>query len=175
MFTRNWYKAQASHFSAESQMYKSVGGSEFQINYGYLAKGLSPGYKDGSAFSSSAHTLLTMMNGYGGAILGTGNTPPTLDDYKLSGNLVTGFSYTSSKKVTFEDNGATIEFLYTITNTTEDSIYIGEIGIISNLNGNSNGENYKALLERTVLDSPVTIPAGGVGQITYTIRMNYPT
>ena len=30
-------------------------------------------------------------------------------------------------------------------------------------------------VERTVLETPVTIPAGGVGQVTYTIRMNYPT
>lgn len=29
-------------------------------------------------------------------------------------------------------------------------------------------------INRTVFDTPVTIAAGGVGQVTYTIRMNYP-
>ena len=57
----------------------------------------------------------------------------------------------------------------TITNNNATDITIGEVGIVYQ------GSNTAALLERTVLDSPITIPAGGVSQITYTIRMNYPT
>ena len=41
--------------------------------------------------------------------------------------------------------------------------------------GNSIYTTYPYLIERTVLESPITIPAnGGVGQVTYKIRMDYP-
>lgn len=58
----------------------------------------------------------------------------------------------------------------TITNNNETDITIGEVGIVY-----QTGSSYSVLFERTVLESPITIPAGGVGQVTYTIRMNYPT
>ena len=105
-------------------------------------------------------------------VLGTGNEPPALSDYKLSGDIVTGFG----SNVSFSGENAGDETysqgtaVMTITNNNETDITIGEVGIVY-----QTGSSYSVLFERTVLESPITIPAGGVGQVTYTIRMNYPT
>lgn len=109
----------------------------------------------------------------GGTILGTGTTPPTLDDYQLSGNQITTFTYSVNTTKTADDNGIEMSFTFTITNTGSESFTIGEVAVF----GKPGGKNaeHNALLERTVLDTPVTISAGGVGQVTYTIRLNYPT
>lgn len=73
-----------------------------------------------------------------------------------------------------DDNGITMPWIYTITNSSATDITIAEVGLWGYINyAASSMEN--ALLERTVLDEPVTIPAGGIGMVTYSIRYNYPT
>ena len=68
--------------------------------------------------------------------------------------------------------------MFTLTNTGSEDFTISELGLvtyayITNTNGYCYENNF--LLERTVLENPITIPAnGGVGQVTYTIRMDYP-
>ena len=100
-------------------------------------------------------------------VLGDGDAAPTLDDCKLSGNVLSTITYNADVTRENEDGGATITALYTITNTGTEDITIKELGMIYT--------NGPVMYERTVLDSPVTIPVGGIGQVTYTIRLNYPT
>ena len=76
--------------------------------------------------------------------------------------------------VTPDESGLTITALYTITNTGSSAFTIGELGLIAATYTNVS-TNSKCLVERTVLDTPVTIPAGGIGQVEYTITFNYPT
>lgn len=116
-----------------------------------------------------------------GVVFGTGNTPPTSDDYTLSGSGVDGLSNSNITYVISYENSETTRSIiatYTITNSTGADITIGEVGLVCTLygtrSGYTSGSYYPILVERTVLDSPVTIPADGVGQVTYTIRMNYP-
>lgn len=109
--------------------------------------------------------LETVSNGYGkgGVLFGDGNTPGGLDDYKLSGNIVTSIT-ASVSRTNNEHNATEIPFIYTITNNSSNTITIGEVAV-----------NYSGyIIERTALDTPLVIEAGGIGQLTYTIRMNYP-
>ena len=113
-----------------------------------------------------------------GVVFGTGTSAPTEDDYSLSGNLIAGLStnnVTTTSSFDVDVDGCTYTCVYTISNTTGSDITIGEIGICSYMNGKfavSTSNRYiPVLIERTVLDSPVSIPAGGVGQVTYTIRI----
>ena len=106
-----------------------------------------------------------------GVHFGTGTAIPTSDDYKLE-NRITMISsdYPVTKKVT--QNGDTITGVYTITNNTSNDITITEIGLYGKAlySGTS---SYLYLVDRTLLDSPVTIPAnGGIGQVTYTITVS---
>lgn len=109
-----------------------------------------------------------------GVVFGTGNIAPALGDYCLSGDFIKGISATYAVKQTDADDGYTMSFVYTITNNNSEDITIGEVGVVEFAHDGNNINGY-ALTERTALESPVTIPAGGVGQVTYTIRMNYPT
>jgi hypothetical protein len=183
MVLRNWYKALTAEmynkYNNNDARGKNTSGYDAYFTgssssggvYSYTSLTLAC---DPSQISSNNYSPL-MSNvrtnyGYGGVVFGTGDTAPTFDDYKLSGDLVTTMSASASVVVTTEDDGYTYVATYTIANTGSADITIKEVGLI--LQGRSNSS---FLIERTVLDSPLTISVGGVGQLVYTIRMNYPT
>lgn len=85
--------------------------------------------------------------------LGTGNVTPTIDDYKLSGELVTGL--TSQEQSTTANNNS-ITFSAIATNNTESPVTIKEIG----LGGYYNDPACVFLLTRDVLATPVTLNTG---------------
>lgn len=117
-----------------------------------------------------------------GVVFGDGNVAPTVDDITLSGNPILGLSssnITISASVVSETTYYEKTCIYTIHNDTGADITIGEIGLFCSFYGQkrqyySDYVQCPYMIERTALESPVTIPAGGVGQVTYTIRINYP-
>lgn len=117
-----------------------------------------------------------------GVVFGTGNTAPTAEDYRLSGDFISGLSasnVTLVEQKTIADSGYSICYVYTISNTTQNDITIGEVGLTASLSRKTTESattHYDAvLIERTALESPITIPAGGIGQVTYAITLQYPT
>ena len=95
--------------------------------------------------------------------LGTGNTAPTIDDYKLSGDLITGL--TSQGQKTSATNNS-ITFSATATNNTESPVTIKEIG----LGGfKSTTGACVVLLTRDVLATPVTLNVGDSKTFSITI------
>lgn len=117
-----------------------------------------------------------------GVVFGTGNRTPSIDDYTLSGDLVEDLTTNNVTQVltTTEDDGRCSRVAeYTISNTTGADITIGEVGLVyyvsHRLSASNTNVRYSAyLFERTALEAPVTIPAGGIGRVTYTITMNDP-
>lgn len=116
-------------------------------------------------------------------IFGTGNVSPTTDDYRLSGDVIRGLSPTNVTLTSvFERVNGVNKLIttYTISNTLGKDITIGEIGIMTTIRAyyylysqNKNGYDIyiPILLERTALDEPITIPADGIGKVTYTLEM----
>lgn len=94
--------------------------------------------------------------------LGTGNVTPTIDDYKLSGELVTGL--TSQEQSTTANNNS-ITFSAIATNNTESPVTIKEIG----LGGYVNSPDCVFLLTRDVLATPVTLNTGDSKRFSITI------
>ena len=95
--------------------------------------------------------------------LGTGNTAPTIDDYKLSGELITGL--TSQVQNTSATNNS-ITFSATATNNTDAPVTIKEIG----LGGfKSSTGACVVLLTRDVLPTPVTLNVGDSKTFSITI------
>ncbi len=115
-----------------------------------------------------------------GVIFGTGNTPPTKEDHCFSGSALTALKAANIivfVKTETDEEGVHIRGSYTISNTTAAEITVGEVGLMEccswrrpSTNSNNQGG---VLLERTVLDTPITIPAGGVGVVQYTINLGY--
>ena len=93
--------------------------------------------------------------------LGTGNVTPTIDDYKFSGELVTGL--TSQKRSTTANNNS-ITFSAIATNNTESPVTIKEIGL-----GGYNTTKCVVLLTRDVLATPVTLNTGDSKTFSITI------
>lgn len=145
------------------------------------------GYKDDCSYYASDTILLTMAlransglsfyyaysnyNSY--IVLGRGRTPATVNDYKLENMITSGLSATVSNSV--DENGDCTQKLV-ITNTSSGDITIGEIGLSAPFYRSTiSSDRGMALMDRTVLDEPVTIPAGGIGMIDYTIKIPIPT
>lgn len=93
--------------------------------------------------------------------LGTGNVTPTIDDYKLSGELITGLS--SQEQSTTATNNS-ITFSAIATNNTDAPVTIKEIGL-----GGRFGSNFAVLLTRDVLATPVTLNVGDSKRFSITI------
>jgi hypothetical protein len=83
-----------------------------------------------------------------------------------------------TQTTSYDGNGvATITNVYTISNTTGADITIGEVALAFTTYYRDSSNYYHffpTLYERTALEQPVTIPAGNVGQVTYTIRIAVP-
>ena len=98
------------------------------------------------------------------------------DDYYLTGNRITTISTTSVQEVILDGNIINKKIVFTISNTGTDDITISEIGLVGQFtrhyNTSATASEY-LLLEHTLLNEPVIIPAGGVGQVTYTITFNF--
>ena len=95
--------------------------------------------------------------------LGTGNVTPTIDDYKLSGELVTGL--TSQEQSTTANNNS-ITFSAIATNNTESPVTIKEIGLGGYVTGTT---ACVILLTRDVLTTPVTLNTGDSKTFSITI------
>ena len=176
MFLSAWDKAVSNYIGGLSLTVKTVSGGSVTEPTGDLGSSIQlfATVTADNYYNPKLRALRTSYDGYAGAIIGTGTTPPTKEDYKLSGDVISTFAYTSALTITPDDDGFTISTVYTITNTSDSPFTIGEIGLMAGT-ANSSGASKKYLLERTVLDEPLTIEAGGVGQLTYNIRVNYPT
>lgn len=121
-------------------------------------------------------------NTYPGVYFGTGSTPAKKSDYKLESPITSGLAFTNPSALAWTEDGngkyaASADFV--VRNTTEAEINIYEIGLFTPFSWNYNfvaltnsmPVNY-ALMERTVLTEPITIPAGGTKMITYKITFN---
>lgn len=168
MFTKNWYKGLFGKMVTGSAVSAiATDGTANAASYAYMTK--SSTEKQTNCPLGCIQT--SDITRYGGVAFGTGTTPPTLDDYCLSGDMIAGIVASCVFQENSDDSGCTLTMVYTIVNNNSSEITIGEVAAFCGSGGSTKG----FMLERTMLDSPVTIPAGGVGQVTYTIRMNYPT
>ena len=116
-----------------------------------------------------------------GVIFGTGNGAPTVDDYALSGERISGLNtnnITLVKNTGGDGDKRWLDYEYTIHNTTGAAITIGEIALVNYFSARKTSGGslyvYHCLVERTALAAPITIEPDGVGQIHYKVQMSYP-
>lgn len=129
----------------------------------------------------STKTLVTTLStsNYGFAF-GTGDTPATENDYTIESIISSGLSasfspisyFTGENSYNSEDDEMSMYIDITLTNTSQDSITIKEMcrfgyGYYSDTKGSTPSSRTVTLLDRIVLDSPITIPAGEVIVLRY--------
>ena len=163
MILKNYYSVLGTAFFGKKITIKKLSGDNVTLYYSDVSN-CAPllGF-----FQNSVEIAGTYSSG---VMFGTNSTPPTFEDYTINntGVTVTG---TIAKTVNINDNGSVTAVLNcTLTNTGETEITISEVGLKASFTNTGS-----VLFDRTVLDTPVTIPAGGVGQVEYTITFNLPT
>lgn len=160
MFTKNAYTSMARILANDVTgfTYKTmVGGTVSYSNFFAWMTNFSSALKTVSTIGNNNSTTASIT------IFGDGNTPPTVDDYQLSGSHFTTCS--ANVSISFDSDSNSFAALYTLTNTGTEEFVVREVGVFY----------YSGMVVREVLDSPVTIPAGGVGQVTLTIKVNIPS
>lgn len=107
-----------------------------------------------STISTDEYTANKSYSGAGAWSFGFGDgtTPPTVDDYRFSGNLVSP-SYDDGGVVSVGSNGVTWQMA--VINDGDNSITINEIGLF--IKASSSG---CLMLTRDVLPEPVILEAG---------------
>lgn len=172
MLTKNYYKVLSGCFTFNPIKTRYVGksGTAYEV-YQYSSSDTLQRVRHALGFNKMDTLSQDLSSVSSGIVLGTGTAKPTLDDYYLSGDMVTGVTATVS--VSFEDVGGAIlkSAILSITNGGTEEITIGEVAYFHYM---AQGSDPVIMLDRTVLDNPVTIAPGAIGQVTYTIRMNYP-
>lgn len=165
MILKNYYKMVAAH--------NLGGGSALLVG----PSGTNVSCYNNDGMNINMAKAASTKTGYTDNIrIGSGTTPATFNDYNLESHITSGFSASYSQiSKTFTEEGAVWSVIHTITNTSSSPLTVGEIGCFAGIKTTSSGSYNAVMIDRTVLDTPVTIPVNGVAQITYTITFTYPT
>lgn len=138
------------------------------------------GYFNGFPNTPSKTVQISNLNN-AGIYVGTGQTPATEEDYSLENKIVSGLTPgTPTTRGGVDENGNPyIEYTFMLSNTTANDIIIREIGyyqnasLASTIGGSSSTE--RILIDRTVLPTPVTVPANGEAVLRYTLKTVLPS
>lgn len=134
--------------------------SDDNLAYFKGTQGQSVGISNGTSISRSYYLSVSspVYNGAKGSITGgsarfaaaygTGTTAPTIDDYQLSGNLISGLQYSN---VDIDVNANGITFSHSITNSNSVSVTINEIAFCIM------GTSACVMLTRDVLTEPIVL------------------
>lgn len=134
-------------------------------NYTYSASNLF------DRFAGSDKKVVTKTSDVGVAF-GTGSTPPTLNDYWLSGDHITTISIVATTVTSnIADGVYTIQNAMTVSNSGADTITINEMALCAQAYVNTGGNYVSTAIDRTVLDTPLTLAPGEQGVITYTFNL----
>lgn len=167
MFTRLFYRSLASRFYGDFKNFDYT-------NLAGMTVKPSNTNADLSAFSSISTALKNFNTANKTAITGSkvafgdGNTPVTPDDFNLAGNSFT--TYSASYGCSFSEDNTEVTWIYTLNNTGTTEFTVREVGVFTY----AYKDTIVALVYREVLDTPVTIPPNGVGQVTVTFKVNVP-
>jgi len=143
---KQFYQALFANFSDCGQTIKKIDGSTFTF------------------YNSSE------MRPASDLVVGDDNTPVAYDDYKIK-NELTGISYgTTSRSLSCSSTSCFIEIVRSVTETEGVDKEIKEVAIYVCYSGNC---SYKLCIDRTVLDTPITLPANDTVTIAWRLITTY--
>lgn len=114
---------------------------------------------------------------FAGISIGSGARSESVNDYELQTPIFDNFGLTATPEYGLDNGNPYVEYTISIENTGSSSITVSEIGYIQYTNVtqsqgvvDSNSRVTPVLFDRTLLNTPVTIAAGGTGTITYRLK-----
>lgn len=133
-----------------------------------------------SAYPGNVTVAFSLSNTAVGIHVGTGDTAATENDYTLASLITAGLSgvITLSKGMDANDCPY-VTYNLVLTNSTSADIVVKEIGMFqqescgASAGATSGLSNRVFMVDRTVLDTPVTVPANGNAAIYYTLKTSY--
>lgn len=138
----------------------NTSGSNVTINQ-HVYDNSDPGYRVNTLVNALNHLAKESSSGVSTIKVGTGTTTPTQNDYDMQ-NEATGITCDATS--TGFTSNLTKTYTATFSNSTASDINITELGLFVREFSNND-----FLLDRTVLSTPITIPAGQSKSITYEI------
>lgn len=164
MLTSNFYSYIRACMHKTSANFTLTDGSAKSNNMTQLKDAVGP-FQGMHTFTQNAKSFGTM--------LGTGTTPPKVTDYCLEKPITSGLSATYQNATTYVRMDDYEEYTAVFGVTATNTVTITEIGLIC-YSYQYSSDKYAIMVDRTLLENPIEIPAGETRQITYTIRFNYP-
>ena len=144
---------------------KSASGNDFYIT----------NYADSQNTNVIAAAVTDTTSNNSGFAIGSSADAESENDYNLKSPITSGFSGSVSASNVYdsENNIMKMRYIVTITNTGSESLEIKEIArflgynTATTLGAAASGNKKTFMIDRTVLDNPVTIAAGTSGVIHY--------
>lgn len=178
MLTKNFYTWLSTMFSATK-------GTISGLTYTLFNGTTTTVYCKGSSFSASyspaywfkyvlGGKVTTSTNAHG-IIFGDGTKEAAIDDYFLSGKQLipssTSFGeITSVTSLSADGRSLIVKNTVVYNNGGTEAVTITEVGVMGPVSKDSS--TYRSVLvDRTLLDNPVTVEPGGFGEINYTITI----
>lgn len=128
------------------------------------------------AFPASRTETYTLTNTAAGVSFGTGTKSESAEDYQLQNTITSGINVVlTSRETYFNEGKPSLLYRFTITNTSGNSITITEVGYKQTVKGSPTPERVETsdvvcLLDRTLLETPLTIAAGDAGVLVYELK-----
>ena len=131
-----------------------------------------------SIYPYTLTTTLRLSNTNTGIYVGSGTTAPTENDNALETMITSGLTGVISQAQSFNEEiqKSSLEIDIALTNTGSAAVTVGEIGLAQYLNASSTkGDTTSGvssaifLIDRTTLETPVTIEPSGTKTIKYTL------
>ena len=130
-------------------------------------------------FPYSPTASFTLNATAAGISIGTGTTPESEDDYNLEATITSGVNVVLTGTSFGVENPwyPFVKYDLTITNTGANPLVVTEVGYkqdasVTKVIGSTSRSNEVLLLDRCVLDTPVTIAPGDAGIVTYRLQTN---
>jgi hypothetical protein len=136
-------------------------------------------FNNNSVFPYNPSQIFTLSASSAGISIGTGSTAASEDDYNLEATITSGVNVVLTGTSYGAENPwfPYIKYDLTITNTGANPLVVTEVGykqtfLTSQILGSGRTESSILLLDRCVLDTPVTIAPGDAGIVTYRLQTN---
>ncbi len=165
-----------NHFKAlAASLLFNAGTSGLYGMYEYKTVAGTTKYACGYTITATKMDIAASTGASAGIHFGSGTTTPTAADYGIETEVqvsatVTGTTFTKTT------NGWQKSVDITLTNTGESAVTIAEVAFYGSIRGAASEGGTSAansdlivMFDRTLLDTPITIPAGSAATMTYAL------